>query len=415
MEAIRPHGGALVHQHLTWRAEARMEGAKPLLITEESAWDIWNISEGIYSPLRGPMSKEVAATVAKERFLPQAGCPTWTIPVMLPVLNKDSEEWRRLRPREICRQLEGGTFKLWLCKPTGDGMYLYPTQDIGAINVTGAFTLDKKWLGYIARLVYGPAYKTHPGAAPWLKLAGRIAVTGVAWGGSLQPEGVAREAVLLPVATRAIFKRRKWRTIAGYQIRNAPHRGHEQAMKTALEVCDGLFVNPVLGPKKPGDFSDATIYETNRALLDHYFPAASTLLGVLHYGMRYAGPKEAIHHAIMRQNYGCTHIVIGRDHAGASLPDGTPIYKPYEAQQKFDKLAGADLLIEPINLQEFYHCSLCPGIVTEKTCPHRESGSIGRYSGTEIRRLIQAGTRPPRWMMRPEVADKITETGQSGG
>jgi len=204
---------------------------------------------------------------------------------------------------------------------------------------------------------------------------------------------------LRPIETRVVFRERGWRTIVGFQTRNAPHIGHEYIQKTALAFVDGLFINPVIGRKKPGDFRDEVILKAYETLIANYYPKKSVVLSIVRYEMKYAGPREAIHHAIMRKNFGCTHFIVGRDHAGVGN-----YYGPYEAQEIFNEFP--DLGITPLFFREFFYCRRCGGIVHEKICPHSEDVRL-RFSGTMIRKRIMEGEAPPEEVIRPEVAETI--------
>ncbi len=207
---------------------------------------------------------------------------------------------------------------------------------------------------------------------------------------------------LFPAETRAVFQQRGWRTICAFQTRNVPHRGHEELQKTVLGLIDGLFIQPVIGKKKPGDFRDDVIIATYEALIDNYYPKDRVFLNILPFQMRYAGPKEAIMHAIMRKNYGCTHIIIGRDHAGVGN-----YYGEEEAIEIFNQPHFADLGIQPITIRgDFWYCNKCARVASNRTCPHGEEWRIS-FSGTQIRTLITDGQAPPPEIMRPEVFETI--------
>jgi sulfate adenylyltransferase len=206
---------------------------------------------------------------------------------------------------------------------------------------------------------------------------------------------------LVPRETRVLFKERGWRTVVGFQTRNVPHLGHEYLQKTALSFTDGLLINPVIGKKKPGDFTDRVIIDAYDVLIRNYYLRERAVLVTLQFEMRYAGPREAILHAIVRKNYGCTHFIVGRDHAGVGS-----YYAPYAAQEIFEEFP--DLGISPIFFTSFFHCKRCGGVANDKTCPHGE-GDHQSFSGTGIRELLGAGKRPPREIMRPEIADLVIE------
>jgi sulfate adenylyltransferase len=206
---------------------------------------------------------------------------------------------------------------------------------------------------------------------------------------------------LSPKETRILFKEKGWKTIVAFQTRNTPHIGHEYVQKTALTFTDGIFVNPVIGRKKKGDFKDEVILASYDELIKHYYLKERAVMAILQMEMRYAGPREAIHHGIVRKNFGCTHIIIGRDHAGV----GT-YYHPYAAQDIFEEFP--DLGIAPLFFRAFYFCKRCQSVVNEKICPHPKTEHI-QFSGTKIRDLLVKGEVPPAELMRPEVAKVIME------
>jgi len=199
----------------------------------------------------------------------------------------------------------------------------------------------------------------------------------------------------MPANTRKIFQERGWNTVVGFQTRNVPHSGHEGLQKAALNLYDGLFINPVIGKKKKGDFKDDVIIDSYSALIEGYFPKSRAFFGILHWEMRYAGPKEAIMHAIMRKNFGCTHFIIGRDHAGVGN-----YYHPFAAQEIFKEFP--DIVIQPLMFPAFYYCKKCFSVANEKTCPHGKDDHL-EFSGTLMRNLINAGQSPPVELIRPEV------------
>ena len=202
-----------------------------------------------------------------------------------------------------------------------------------------------------------------------------------------------------PSETRSEIQNRGWRTVVGFQTRNVPHVAHEMLQKTAMNIYDGLFVNPLIGKKKPGDFKDEVIVGTYETLIENYFPKSRTMFGTLHTEMRYAGPKEAIHHAIMRKNCGCSHFIIGRDHAGVRN-----YYSPFAAHEIFSDYP--DLGIEPLFFPSFYYCNKCLSYANERICPHgpefREE-----LSGTKIRKMVSCGEIPAEHLMRPEISKLI--------
>ncbi len=279
----------------------------------------------------------------------------------------------------------------------GDELLLRSEEGAPAavIGYEGTFRIDKK---EYASKVFGTEDQAHPGVAKvysstGLAVSGRLKVVG------RQDPGTYAEYTLSPKETRVLFAEKGWQTVVAFQTRNAPHINHEYLQKSALALVDGLFVNPVLGKKKPGDFKDEVIVDAYKALIGQYYPRNSVVMSVLHYEMQYAGPKEAIMHAIMRKNFGCTHIIIGRDHAGVGN-----YYRPYAAQEIFGEFP--DLGIAPMFFREFYYCTKCAGIASEKTCPHGEEDRLN-FSGTKLRKMFGEGEVPPKEFMRPEVAQAI--------
>ncbi|MCD6096498.1 MAG: sulfate adenylyltransferase, partial [Thermoprotei archaeon] len=196
-----------------------------------------------------------------------------------------------------------------------------------------------------------------------------------------------------------LFQAKGWRTIVGFQTRNVPHLGHEYIQKAALTFADGLFINPLIGWKKPGDFKDEVIVKAYEVLIKSYYPRDSIVFSVLRMDMRYGGPREAVHHAIVRKNFGCTHFIVGRDHAGVGN-----FYGPYEAWELFREFP--DLGITPLFIREAFYCKKCGGMVNEKICPHDEKYRY-RISGTMLRKLIKDRKSIPKYIMRPEVAEVV--------
>ncbi len=197
-----------------------------------------------------------------------------------------------------------------------------------------------------------------------------------------------------------MFEEKGWKTVVGFQTRNPPHLGHEYVQKTALAFVDGVFINPVIGKKKAGDFKDEVILQSYDALMKNYYLRESVVMSILPFEMRYAGPREAIFHAIVRKNFGCTHFIVGRDHAGVGN-----FYGPYDAQKIFDEFP--DLDITPLFFKSFFYCKRCGTVTNEKACPHGEKEHIN-FSGTKIREMLSKGQIPPEELMRPEVAKVIT-------
>ena len=368
---IAPHGGKLTQVRLLERVadKSRDTGSQVLPVSNETAATLTNLATGVLSPLKGFMIREDYQGVLDTMRL--ADDTPWTIPILLHV------------PSDF--------------KP-GAGDEIALTDRSGAVlAVLGFEERYKVSRNEYAEKVFGTTEEPHPGVAKIqgaseTVIAGDLRVV-------FKPKLPFEEVTLSPTETRVLFRERGWKEIVAFQTRNAPHISHEYLQKTALSLADGIFVNPVIGKKKPGDFTDEVIVDAYKALIQNYYPVNSVVLSVLHYEMQYAGPREAIMHAIMRKNFGCTRIAIGRDHAGVGN-----YYKPYAAQEIFKEFP--DLGITPLFFREFFHCKKCAGIANEKICPHGPDDRLN-FSGTKLREIFSSGQRPPKEFMRPEVVDAI--------
>ncbi len=370
----KPHGGKLINRVASpLRAEKLREEVEDMIrlpVGRTAAFDLENIARGIYSPLQGFMVREDYESVLENMRL--ANDIPWTIPIVL-----DAED-------SLLREVSEGD----------EAALIHENKPLAVMEVEEIYPFDKR---RFAEKVYGTLSEDHPGVVRTMSMGEKLIGGRITLISSI-PNPYERYT-LWPHETRVLFRERGWRYVVGFQTRNAPHMGHEAIQKTALAIADGLFVNPVIGRKKKGDFRDEVILEAYRTLIENFFPRDTVTLVVLRYEMRYAGPREAIHHAIMRKNYGCTHFIVGRDHAGVGN-----FYPPYAAQEIFKQFP--DLGIQPLFFREFFYCRRCGGMVNEKTCPHPEEDRV-RISGTTIRKMLKEGLLPPREMMRPEVARAI--------
>lgn len=374
---IQPHGGKLIERVLKGaKKDKAMEKARRLprlKLDSESVSDVENIATGVYSPLEGFLGEKDFRNVLNQMRL--ADDLPWTVPIVLDVGKATAEGF----------------------KP-GSEVLLVSEEDrpVAILNLEEKYGYDK---AEFAQKVFGTTDRTHPGVAKVMGmkdvlLAGTIDLI------ELAPTPFDRWK-LSPRETRILFKEKGWKTVVAFQTRNTPHIGHEYVQKTALTFTDGIFVNPVIGKKKKGDFKDEVILASYEELIRNYYLKERAVMAILQMEMRYAGPREAIHHAILRKNFGCTHIIIGRDHAGV----GT-FYHPYAAQEIFDEFP--DLGIVPLFFRAFSFCKRCNSVVNEKTCPHPLSDHI-QFSGTKIRDLLIQGIIPPAELIRPEVARIIME------
>jgi sulfate adenylyltransferase len=368
-----PHGGKLVQVKLVSSSPERSKELSEntrIKVSDETRVQIFNIATGILSPLTGFLGKSDYESVLENARL--ADDIPWSIPVLL----------------HVPENFSAGN---------GDEITLVDSNNrqLGELEFEELFAISKK---EYAKKVFGTEDEAHPGVAKIYYSSDRV-VSGELKSVTKFDHGTFEQATLSPKETRVLFKEKGWKDVIAFQTRNAPHIGHEYVQKTGLAFADGIFINPVLGKKKPGDFTDEVILETYQTLVKNYYPKNSVVLSVLHYEMQYAGPKEAIMHAIMRKNFGCTHIAIGRDHAGVGN-----YYGPYAAHEIFKEFP--DIGIQAVFFREFFYCNKCLGIANEKICPHPESDRLS-FSGTKLRKMFLSGETPPKEFMRPEVSQVI--------
>ena len=376
---IAPHGGKLVNRVLVEeeRSEA-LERAADLPRLSLDAWelsDLEMIANGAFSPLEGFMNCADYRRVVEEMRL--ASGLVWSLPVILAV---DREEAGGLREGQQVALVDGRGV------------------------VVGLLTLEEKFTCHKERdagLIFGTTDPAHPGVNRLLGqgevlLGGKVAVVN-----RLRP--AFPQYHFDPADTRRIFQERGWRRVVGFQTRNPVHRAHEYIQKCALEIVDGLLLHPLVGPTKDDDIPAVVRLESYRVLLEKYYPASRTLLAVFPAAMRYAGPREAIFHAIVRKNYGCTHFIVGRDHAGVRNYYGT-----YDAQRIFSRFRPEELGIQPLFFEHTFYCRRCGNMASSKTCPHEDADHLA-LSGTRVREMLRRGEAPPPELTRPEVAEVLMD------
>lgn len=373
---IPPHGGQLIDRRLTGAArEAALERAQRLprvALNEVALADLEMIAVGALSPLMGFMTRADYLSVRDQMRL-ASGLP-WGLPVTLTVHTLD-----RLRAgREVALT-------------AGD-------QPLAILELEEVYELDPL---REAQQVYRTTDPAHPGVARLFQ-QGRMALGGAVHVIDL-PRGPFPALRLTPAQTRAEFAARGWRRIVAFQTRNPIHRAHEYMHKVALEIVDGLLLHPLVGETKADDVPADVRIASYRALLATYYPADRVLLAAFPAAMRYAGPREAIWHAIARKNYGCTHIIIGRDHAGLGS-----YYGSYDAQRIFDEFTADEIGITPLFFEHTFYCRACASVVSRKTCPHDSSCHVA-LSGTQVRAMLARGEAPPPEVTRPEVAAVLLE------
>jgi sulfate adenylyltransferase len=365
---ISPHGGRLVDR--TGEPPADLAQLEIVTLTSRELSDLDMIASGALSPLERFMTREDYVHVVDEMRLAD-GLP-WALPVCLAVDEP----------------------------PQGDRVALADAEGrpLAVLEVEETFEYDKE---REAEQCFRTTDDAHPGVARLynqkpLYLAGRVTVFERA--NPPFPE-LARD----PAQTRAVFASRGWKRIVGFQTRNPIHRAHEYLTKTALETVDGLLIHPLVGETKSDDVPAATRVECYRVLVDNYYPQDRVVVSAFPAAMRYAGPREAIWHAICRKNYGCSHFIVGRDHAGVG-----DYYGSYDAQLIFDEFEPRELDIEPMFFEHAAFCRVCGSMVSPKTCPHGGDDHVF-LSGTKVREMLGRGELPPVEFSRPEVAQVLIQ------
>ncbi|MGD1835537.1 MAG: sulfate adenylyltransferase [Nitrososphaeraceae archaeon] len=365
----KPHGGKLVNRINESKFDTN--DMYSIDINDDLRNDIENIADGIFSPLDGFVCKEDFYSILTNGRL-KNDVP-WTIPLLLDVKNSIAQKAKD--SKEISLRNNGEHF--------------------ATLYFDEYFTFDKKEM---VNLLYQTEDPAHPGVLKTFNMndtliAGKIELNKRISHSKL---GTYRS---IPSTTRSEIANKKWKTIVGFQTRNVPHIAHEMLQKAALNIFDALFINPLIGKKKPGDFQDNVILQSYESLIKNYYPSERVMFVTLHTEMRYAGPKEAIHHAIMRKNFGCSHFIVGRDHAGVG-----DFYDPFAAHKIFNDYP--DLEIQPIFFPAFYYCKRCLGYANERNCPH-DKQFREELSGTRMRKMVSSGEVPGKHLLRPEIAEII--------
>jgi ATP sulfurylase len=379
--SIAPHGGWLVDR-VARGAEAeeltrRAQDLPRVVLDERSRADLECIATGVLSPLEGFLRKKDYDRVVDEMRLAD-GTP-FPIPITLSVPKADASKYGV--GRDVSLALPDGTV-------------------VGVLHLEEKFDLDKP---REARNVYKTEERAHPGVAWLYERTGDVALGGKVTMLQRSAERKFPTHHRDPIETRKLFVERGWRRVVAFQTRNPVHRAHEYLIKSALEAVDGLMLHPLVGETKSDDVPATTRVRCYEILLDTYFPKDRVLLSVFPFAMRYAGPREAVLHAIARQNYGCTHFIVGRDHAGVGN-----YYGSYDAHKIFDQFTPGELKITTLFFEHSFYCRGCQAVASSKTCPHEADQRLV-LSGTKVRSMLEAGEAPPPEFSRPEVAKILIE------
>ncbi len=377
---IEPHGGKLVSRVLEGKereeVDRRSRGLKKIRLSDREVSDIEMIGIGALSPIEGFMCKDDYHSVMDTMTL-KNGLP-WTIPI---TLSTSAETAKTFKEGE----------EIALTDKNGEILAVMLAEEI--------FSHDKE---KEAIQVYGTREDKHPGVKKVYEM-GDILVGGTVSILKRVEHADFREERLDPRETRALFREKGWKRVVGFQTRNPIHRAHEYIQKCALETVDGLMIHPLVGETKGDDIPASIRMRCYKALIDNYYPKDRVVLAVNPAAMRYAGPKEAIFHALIRKNYGCTHFIVGRDHAGVGGYYGT-----FDAHYIFDEFDRMAIGITPMFFDYTFYCKKCAGMASFKSCPHDSTHHI-TLSGSKVREMLRNGACPPPEFSRPEVAQILIE------
>ncbi len=379
---VPPHGGEL--KPLLFEGKEREElvqraqGLPVVRLTSRETSDLIMLAIGAFSPLDGFMGEADYTGVVENMHLKDG--TLWPIPITLAVRSEQADG------------IEIGAEVSLIDDESGELM--------GVLSVTEKFSYDKQ---REALMVFRTQDEAHPGVAKVyaqgdMLLAGPVKAVSEGPYPELYGEHYAR-----PADTRAIFEELGWHTIAAFQTRNPIHRSHEYCTKIALEVSDGILIHPLVGKLKAGDIPADVRMKCYEVLLENYYPKDRVVLKVYPMEMRYGGPREAVLHAIFRQNYGCSHLIVGRDHAGVG-----DYYGPFDAQKIFEDIPSEELHIDPLNIDWTFWCYKCDGMASMKSCPHGKEDRV-LISGTKVRDMLSGGEMPPKEFSRPEVAQILMD------
>jgi sulfate adenylyltransferase len=377
---IDPHGGKLINCYVEGTEREKLLEESPkfpkIILDDKNISDLEMISSGAMSPLKGFMNQKEYKSVLNSIHLPSG--ILWSIPITLAI---NDDMIGKLKNEEFVRLVDEYDHLLALLQIEDIYSYnkeeeaktIFLTEDGNHPGVSYVYQQENKYIGGNILMLNSPNHDDF------------------------------LEYRLQPVQTRKHFTEKGWSSIVAFQTRNPIHRAHEYLQKCALEIVDGLLIHPLVGRTKSDDISAEVRMKSYQILLENYYPKERVLLSVFPAAMRYAGPKEAIFHAIVRKNYGCTHIIIGRDHAGVGK-----YYGSYDAQYIFNEFSKEELNITPLFFEHAFYCKDCGNMASSKTCPHGDDSHVF-LSGTKVREMLTQGILPPREFTRPEVAQLLIE------
>ena len=379
MKLIKPHGGKLVNREVTGPERDRLIHAAinmpALHLQARQISELEMIATGAYSPLEGLLDRADYNSVCARMRLTSG--VAWPIPITLSITNEQARTIRQF-----------------------EDVALYQEDHLlGILHLADKYRYDKE---REAELIYRTTDSAHPGVralynqGDWL-LGGKISLVN-------RPRDPAFPRYRRdPAETRALFQERGWRRVVAFQTRNPVHRAHEYIQKCALEIADGLLLHPLVGETRADDLPADVRLESYEVILAGYYPSARTVLSILPAPMRYAGPREAVFHALVRKNYGCSHFIVGRDHAGVGN-----YYGSYDAHHIFDEFEPEELGVTPLFFDHTFYCRSCGAMASNKTCPHEMTDHV-TLSGTKVREMLSVGQIPPAEFTRPEVARVLIE------